>query len=270
MMVGRPVLFRLDKPQVEIGDPSCASRTCRRGRLDGVSLEVRAGEIVGVAGVEGNGQRELADAIMGLRPLDSAVGSCLGAGARPGAAPRRSATPGVGVHPRGPPRPGPRARHDAVGERRARPARRRRLLRPRRRPLHQAGSRSSRSGCSKRFDVRARSIEVTAADAVGRQPAEADPRARARAGPGPADRGATHARARRRSDRVRVAADPRSEGRGRAVLLISAELDEIYALSDRIVTLYEGRLTGRVPARRSRRGDRPRRCSATAPAVGSG
>ena len=34
---------------------------------------------------------------------------------------------------------------------------------------------------------------------------------------------------------------------GRAVLLISAELDEIYALSDRIVTLYEGRLTGEYP-----------------------
>jgi simple sugar transport system ATP-binding protein len=31
---------------------------------------------------------------------------------------------------------------------------------------------------------------------------------------------------------------------GRAILLISAELDEIYALSDRIVTLYEGRITG--------------------------
>jgi ABC-type uncharacterized transport system ATPase subunit len=31
---------------------------------------------------------------------------------------------------------------------------------------------------------------------------------------------------------------------GRAVLLISAELDEIYALSDRIVTIYEGKITG--------------------------
>jgi general nucleoside transport system ATP-binding protein len=31
---------------------------------------------------------------------------------------------------------------------------------------------------------------------------------------------------------------------GRGVLLISAELDEIYALSDRIVTIYEGRITG--------------------------
>jgi simple sugar transport system ATP-binding protein len=34
---------------------------------------------------------------------------------------------------------------------------------------------------------------------------------------------------------------------GRAVLLISAELDEIYALSDRIMTLYEGRITGVYP-----------------------
>ncbi len=34
---------------------------------------------------------------------------------------------------------------------------------------------------------------------------------------------------------------------GRAVLLISAELDEIYALSDRIVTMYEGRITGEYP-----------------------
>jgi simple sugar transport system ATP-binding protein len=34
---------------------------------------------------------------------------------------------------------------------------------------------------------------------------------------------------------------------GRGVLLISAELDEIYALSDRIVTLYEGRITGEYP-----------------------
>jgi ABC-type uncharacterized transport system ATPase subunit len=34
---------------------------------------------------------------------------------------------------------------------------------------------------------------------------------------------------------------------GRGVLLISAELDEIYALSDRIVTIYEGRITGEYP-----------------------
>jgi ABC-type uncharacterized transport system ATPase subunit len=40
-----------------------------RPLIDGVSLTVRAGEVVGLAGVEGNGQAELVDAIMGLRPL---------------------------------------------------------------------------------------------------------------------------------------------------------------------------------------------------------
>jgi ABC-type uncharacterized transport system ATPase subunit len=40
-----------------------------RAVVDGVSLTVREGEVVGIAGVEGNGQAELVDAIMGLRPL---------------------------------------------------------------------------------------------------------------------------------------------------------------------------------------------------------
>ena len=67
MMVGRPVLFRLEKPEADVGATVLRVDDLRGGRLQGLSLEVRAGEIVGVAGVEGNGQRELADAIMGLR-----------------------------------------------------------------------------------------------------------------------------------------------------------------------------------------------------------
>ena len=43
----------------------------RRPLIDDVNLTVRAGEVVGIAGVEGNGQAELVDAIMGLRPLAS-------------------------------------------------------------------------------------------------------------------------------------------------------------------------------------------------------
>ena len=41
--------------------------------LDGVSIEVHAGEIVGIAGVEGNGQTELIDAIVGLVPATGTV-----------------------------------------------------------------------------------------------------------------------------------------------------------------------------------------------------
>lgn len=73
MMVGREVLLRVDKPEATPGDVVLKiedlevfdDRNIKAVR--GFSLDVRAGEIVGIAGVEGNGQRELVDAIVGLR-----------------------------------------------------------------------------------------------------------------------------------------------------------------------------------------------------------
>jgi ABC-type uncharacterized transport system ATPase subunit len=73
LMVGREVLFRLDKKPQPPGevvlelDGVCASNDKGRPALRNVSLTVRAGEIVGVAGVAGNGQTELAQVITGLR-----------------------------------------------------------------------------------------------------------------------------------------------------------------------------------------------------------
>jgi simple sugar transport system ATP-binding protein len=76
-MVGREVGFIPDRGKVEIGevrlhleDVSCGSDRGTPG-LRGVSLEVRSGEILGVAGVSGNGQRELAEIITGLRKVVS-------------------------------------------------------------------------------------------------------------------------------------------------------------------------------------------------------
>src|SRR5918997_675803 len=72
LMVGRDVLLRVEKPDAKAGETVLSVRdlsvTVRDGsrRVDGVSFDVRAGEIVGVAGVEGNGQTELIEALAGL------------------------------------------------------------------------------------------------------------------------------------------------------------------------------------------------------------
>jgi simple sugar transport system ATP-binding protein len=72
LMVGRDVLLRVEKPTATPGDVVLQVEnlrvTARDGteRLKGVSFQVRAGEIVGVAGVEGNGQTELIEALAGL------------------------------------------------------------------------------------------------------------------------------------------------------------------------------------------------------------
>ena len=73
LMVGREVLFRLEKEPCQPGAPVLevedleALNDKNLPALRGVSLTVRAGEIVGIAGVAGNGQRELAEVITGLR-----------------------------------------------------------------------------------------------------------------------------------------------------------------------------------------------------------
>src|SRR5207247_2548978 len=74
LMVGREVLLRVEKPEARAGaivlslrDLSIAGRDGGK-RLDSVSFAVRAGEIVGIAGVEGNGQTELIEALAGLIP----------------------------------------------------------------------------------------------------------------------------------------------------------------------------------------------------------
>jgi ABC-type uncharacterized transport system ATPase subunit len=76
-MVGREVGFAPDRGVVERGevrlkleDVSCGSDRGTPG-LRGVSLEVHSGEILGIAGVSGNGQRELAETITGLRKATS-------------------------------------------------------------------------------------------------------------------------------------------------------------------------------------------------------
>ncbi|MCD4673679.1 MAG: ABC transporter ATP-binding protein [Anaerolineaceae bacterium] len=75
MMVGRPVILEYDRPPLKHGKPMleiqgvCAQSDRGTQALKNVSLTVNHGEILGLAGVSGNGQRELAEALAGLRPI---------------------------------------------------------------------------------------------------------------------------------------------------------------------------------------------------------
>lgn len=77
MMVGREVSFKVDKADpkpgksvMKINNLSVMNNKKVLGLKD-FTLEIRAGEIMGIAGVEGNGQTELVEAITGMRPIES-------------------------------------------------------------------------------------------------------------------------------------------------------------------------------------------------------
>ena len=246
MMVGRPVLFRLDKPQVEIGEPVLRVDGLEgEGKLNGVNLEVRAGEILGVAGVEGNGQRELAETLIGLRAPASGTIELEGESIS-GKTVEEIRDGGVGYIPED--------RHDqglvlsmtlwenAVLGRHDDPEFSNRFG-----VLFIKKIKALAAKLIELFDVRARSVDVTASTLSGgnqqklilARELDPDPKLMIAAQPTRGlDVGAIEFVWKQILDQ---------KASGRAVLLISAELDEIYALSDRIVTLYEGRITGEFP-----------------------
>lgn len=77
LMVGREVVLRVDKGEPHVGDEVLNVKDLvvlddrKLKAVNGLTLTVNAGEIVGVAGVEGNGQREFVEAIVGMRPVVS-------------------------------------------------------------------------------------------------------------------------------------------------------------------------------------------------------
>ena len=166
--------------------------------VHGIDLEVRAGEILGIAGVAGNGQDELVEALVGLRK--PAGGKVTLDGKDITDQPARRLRGGRRIRPGRPPplRAGP-ALHD---RRQPRPDE---LLPP---PYargilrNDAAIQATADERIKEFDIRTPSADVAAGDAVGRQPAEGRRRPRVRARPAPARPRPADARARCRQHRV--------------------------------------------------------------------
>ena len=251
LMVGREVLLRVDKGPSNPTDVAARVEDLHvfddRGieKVRGLSLEVRAGEIVGIAGIDGNGQTELIDAMTGLRKVDLGPGHPWPARMSRATAPW-SLRLGPRSHSRGPTAPRPRARVLDRGEHRpprlsprARlegglavpgpPSRAcgapdqgvRRSRRRRRRPAQAA-----LSGGNQQKVVLAREIDRNPKVLIAAQPTRG------------LDVGAIEFVHRR-------IVEERDEGRG--ILLVSLELEEILSLSDRILVMYEGEIVGEYP-----------------------
>ena len=228
----------------------CADDDRGQRAVDELSLSVRAGEIVGVAGVEGNGQRELVEAITGLRRPAAGTVSVSGRDAS-GARPRQVTVIGVGHIPED------RAKHGLIGSYSV--ADNSVLNRYYRRPFSAAGMlHRDRIDAHARdvvttFDVRTPSVN-TPADSlsggnkqkliVGREFSDDIDLLIAAQPTRGIDIGAIEFIWRRIRDR-------RDEGT--AVLLVSAELDEVLALSDRVAVMYEGRIVATVDPRTATR-----------------
>jgi general nucleoside transport system ATP-binding protein len=250
MMVGRDVDLVVRKDEAQPGDTvlELAGLTLTDDRgvvtVDGVDLAVRAGEVVALAGVQGNGQTELAEALLGLRPVHRGSVRLDGKDIT-GSTPRQALRAGIAYIPEDRQLEGlvlamsiadnlvldlhnvaPYARHGA-----------RNLT-----EVRESGSRKLSE-----FDIRAASVETPVGTLSGGNQQKV-----------------VVARELSRPIRALVAAQPtrgldvgsieyvhrriiEERDRGVGVLLISSELDEILALADRVAVMYRGAVVGIVP-----------------------
>ncbi len=249
-MVGREVLLRVEKQTAHPGEVLLDVKELHvrddrdLEKVAGVSLQVRAGEIVGLAGVDGNGQSELIDALTGLRSVRSGAIQLEGK-SMAGASARDMLDAGMGHIPEDRQRRGlvmdfsiaeNIALHDYVHE----PASKRGWLYPNR-LIERA------RGLIKDFDIRG-----------------GGPRTHAGALSGGNQQKVVVAREVSRDPRLLIAAQPTrgldvgaieyvhrrlvaERDKGRGILLVSFELDEVLSLSDRILVIFEGAIVGEFP-----------------------
>jgi simple sugar transport system ATP-binding protein len=247
MMVGREVNFdaeysKADPQQVVLDVQKLVVKDSRGLKaVDGLDLQIRSGEILGIAGIDGNGQTELIEAISGLKKPESGKVMLNGKDVT-GFTPRKVTESGVGHIPQD------RHKHGLVLDYTIRdnmvlqtyykePFSKRGLMN------YKAVAEKSKALIEK-FDVRTPSVDVPA-----------------RALSGGNQQKAIIAREVDRSPDLLIAAQPtrgldvgaiefiheqliKEREKGRAVLLISFELEEILHVADRIAVLYEGKIVG--------------------------
>jgi len=246
-MVGREVLLEVEKGPASPGDVLLAVEGLHvhddRGieKVRGMSFDVRAGEIVGVAGVDGNGQTELVEAITGLRRISGGRIEVAGHELREATA-REMLDAGVGHIPEDRQRRGlvlefTIAENIALHDYAKPPAAKWGWLHPAR-LVERAGR------IIKEFDIRGGGPLTQAGGLSGGNQQKV-----------------VVAREVARDPKVLIAAQPTrgldvgaieylhrrivtERDDGRAILLVSLELDEILSLSDRILVMYEGELAG--------------------------
>jgi simple sugar transport system ATP-binding protein len=257
LMVGRAVELRVSKEPARPGDVilsvsdltvsseivAAADGGGGRNAVDGVTFEVRAGEILGVAGVQGNGQTELCEAIMGLRVATGSVR--LDDKDITHATPRDRLRAGIAYIPEDRRADGIVAdfsvADNLVLDTYHRPPVARGIA------MSPPAVRERASNLVAEFDVRTSSIDTPVGTLSGGNQQKV-----------------ILAREVGRQVRLLLASQPtrgldvgsiefvhrrivEERDQGTAVIIVSSELDEIYALADRIAVMYEGKITGFRP-----------------------
>jgi simple sugar transport system ATP-binding protein len=251
MMVGRDVGLKVDKKIADPGkvvlsvsDLSVLDDRDQRA-VDHVSFEVRAGEILAIAGVQGNGQTELAEAILGLRAIHSNEGdiSISGSSVR-GKSVRSILEKGVGYVPED------RQKNGLISE----------FSIAENLMLNGSFTKPYANGFGIAFATRARLAEERVKEFDVRTTSSLTPAGKLSGGN---QQKVVLARELSREVDLLIVSQPtrgvdvgsiefiherlvEERNAGKAVLLISTELDEVLALADRIAVMYRGRIVGIV------------------------
>jgi general nucleoside transport system ATP-binding protein len=257
MMVGRDVGLTVEKKAatpgkvvLKVDDLSVLDDREHRA-VDHVSFEVRAGEILAIAGVQGNGQTELAEAILGLRSIHSSDGdiSISGASVR-GKSVRSILEKGVGYVPED------RQKNGLVSE----------FSIEENLMLNGSFTKPYAKGLGIAFGTRGRLAEERVKEFDVRTTSALTPAGKLSGGN---QQKVVLARELSREVDLLIVSQPtrgvdvgsiefiherlvEERNAGKAVLLISTELDEVLALADRIAVMYRGRIVGIVDTKTDR------------------